>query len=60
MAVNPVDKWIVSIFIPFGLSSSAIYFLRMLNPRDAIGPGGLRRGEILTHVWNGGLFSQWA
>ncbi len=34
MAVNPIDKWIVSIFIPFGLGSSSIYFLRMLNPWD--------------------------
>ncbi len=34
MAVTPIDKWYVSIFIPYGLGSSALYFLRMLNLRD--------------------------
>lgn len=38
MAVKPVPKYLISIFIPFGLISSAIHFLRMLFARD-LDPG---------------------
>ena len=37
MAVKPVPKYLVSIFIPFGFASSTIHFLRLLDYR-AIDP----------------------
>ena len=33
ISANPIPKWWVSIFIPYGLASSALYFLRHLFSR---------------------------
>lgn len=44
MAVRPVPKYLISVFIPFGFVSSTIHFLRLLDYRtidpDRIGPTG--------------------
>ena len=37
MAVKPVPKYLISVFIPFGFASSTLHFLRLLDWR-AIDP----------------------
>ena len=48
MAVKPVPKYLVSVFIPFGFASSTIHFLRLLDWRainpDTAGAGGFGEG----------------
>jgi TRAP-type C4-dicarboxylate transport system permease small subunit len=38
ITVNPIPKWVISIFIPYGLLNSGMYFLRHLVGRVPEGP----------------------
>ncbi len=41
MAVEPVPKYLISVFIPYGFASSTLYFLRQLDGRGGLaGPAG--------------------
>lgn len=40
ISTYPIPKWWVSIFIPYGLLSSALYFLRDLQNEDAVAARG--------------------
>ncbi|MGE0747687.1 MAG: TRAP transporter small permease [Rhodospirillales bacterium] len=44
MKVRPLPKWWISIFLVYGFGSSALYFLRLLSPRQAAYAG--RDGRI--------------
>jgi hypothetical protein len=43
MAVKPVPKYLISIFIPFGFASSTLHFIRLLEFK-AIDPDNLSAG----------------
>ena len=49
MAVEPVPKYLISVFLPFGFASSTLHFLRMLDwrkidPAEAGALGGFGEG----------------
>lgn len=36
MAVHPIPKWWVSVFLPYGFASSALYFVRWMVMRESL------------------------
>lgn len=46
MKVKPFPKWWVSAFLGFGFAWSALYFLRMLDPRRLVAMGTGSEGKV--------------
>jgi TRAP-type C4-dicarboxylate transport system permease small subunit len=38
LAIHPIPEWWVSVFITYGMVSSAFYFLRYIHPRHRVQP----------------------
>lgn len=47
MKVKPVPKFLISMWIPFGFASSALYFLRMLDYSKIAAEGGADTGHTV-------------